>query len=244
MEFYLVTLFSMARYKRIMLKISGEHLAGSDGFGADGGALKALAEEVRSLVKKKFEVAIVVGGGNFWRFRDHVALKLSRSVSDTVGMMATVMNARLLAEALNQMGVKAFALAAHTEGYYAYNYSPELGKKILKDKAVVICAGGTGNPYFTTDTAAALRALELECDVLFKDTKVLGVYDKDPLKYRNARFFPKISYEEILKRELQIMDLTSIVLCKENRLPVHVFQGKRGNLLKAAIGKKIGTLIS
>lgn len=219
-------------------------MAGPDGFGADGNALKTLAEEIRGLVRKKFEVAVVVGGGNFWRYRDHSGLKLARSASDSVGMMATVMNARLLTEVLNQMGVKAFALSAHCDGYFAYNYSPELGKKILADKAVVICAGGTGNPYFTTDTAAALRALELECDVLMKDTKVEGVYDRDPLKFKNAKFFPKISYDEVLKLELKIMDLTAIMLCKENELPVHVFQGKRGNLLKVASGKKIGTLIT
>ena len=227
-----------------MLKVSGEHLAGKDGVGADGAALKVLAEEIRILVKKKIQVAVVVGGGNFWRFRDNSGLRLARSVSDSVGMLATMMNARLLTEALNQTGVKAFALATHADGYYAYNYSPELGKKILNDGGVVICAGGTGNPYFTTDSAAALRALELQCAVLLKDTKVEGVYDKDPLKHKNAKFFPKISYAEVLKRELQIMDQTAIVLCKENGLPVLVFQGKRGNLLKAASGKKIGTLIT
>lgn len=219
-------------------------LAGPDGVGADGTALLNLSEDIKALVQKKIEVAIVVGGGNFWRYRDNKHLTLARSVSDAVGMMATIMNARLLAEALNQKGVKAFALGAHTDGYYAYNYSPELGKKILNDRCVVICAGGTGNPYFTTDTAAALRALELECDVLLKDTKVEGIYDRDPMKHKNAKFFPKISYAEVLKRELGIMDLTAVLLCKENGLPVHVFQGKRGNLLKAATGKKIGSLIS
>lgn len=236
-------------YKRVMLKLSGEVLAWDDGWGVDAKALTQVVEQIKTLVKKGVQVAVVVGGGNFWRYRDNTALSgaglLSRSVSDTVGMMATVMNARVLAEALNQKGVKAFALAAHGEGYFAQNYSPDLGKKLLTEKAVVICAGGTGNPYFTTDTAAALRALELECQVLMKGTKVEGVYDSDPTQNKRAKLFPTITYDEVLKRELKIMDLTSIVLCKENRLPVCVFNGRvKGNLLKAVSGKKLGTLIS
>ncbi len=219
-------------------------LAGSDGVGADGAALVALAEEIKGLVKKKLEVAIVVGGGNFWRYRDNRKLKMPRSASDAVGMLATIMNGRLLQEALTSVGVAAHLLSAHGEFYFAAPYVPYHGIALLKHGDVVICAGGTGNPYFTTDTAAALRALELECDVLLKDTKVEGVYDCDPTKHKNAKFFPKISYDEVLKRELGIMDLTAIVLCKENGLPVHVFQGKRGNLLKAAMGQKIGTIIS
>lgn len=235
--------------KRVMIKFSGEVLAWEDGWGVNAKALQQAVDEIKALVKKGVQVAVVVGGGNFWRYRDNTALSdaylITRSVSDTVGMMATVMNARVLAEALNQKGVKAFALAAHGEGYFAYNYSPELGKKMLAENAVVVCAGGTGNPYFTTDTAAALRALELECQVLMKGTKVEGVFDSDPMKNKKAKLFSTISYDEVLKRELQVMDLTSIVLCKENKLPVRVFNGRvKGNLLKAAQGKKIGTLIS
>lgn len=219
-------------------------ISGPDGVGADGAALAALAEEIKTIVKKKVELAIVVGGGNFWRYRDNKKLVIPRSASDSIGMLATMMNARLLQEALTSVGVKARALAAHGDAYFVEQYSPNRGKELLAEKYVVICSGGTGNPYFTTDSAAAVRALELECDVLLKDTKVEGIYDCDPLKHKNAKFFPKISYAEVLKRELGIMDLTAIVLCKENKLPVHVFQGKRGNLLKAVSGKKIGSLIS
>lgn len=236
-------------YRRVLLKLSGEVLAWNDGWGVDAAALKRIVEEIKALTKKKVQVAVVVGGGNFWRYRDNTALSsahlLSRSVSDTVGMMATVMNARVLAEALNQKGVKAFALAAHGEGYFALNYSPELGKKLLNENAVVVCAGGTGNPYFTTDTAAALRALELECEVLLKGTKVEGVYDSDPTTNKKAKMFSTISYDEVLKRELKVMDLTSIVLCKENKLPVRVYNGRTaGNLSTVVSGKKLGTLIS
>lgn len=232
-------------YKRVLLKLSGEVLAGPEGVGADGKALLQVVEEIKALAQKKVQVAIVVGGGNFWRYRDNAKLTLSRTVSDTVGMLATVMNARLLAEALEQGGVKAIALAAHGEGYFAVPYSPQLGKKMLAEGKVVICAGGTGNPYFTTDTAAALRALELDCEVLLKGTKVDGVYDSDPVKNKKAKMFATIDYDEVLRRELQVMDLTSIVLCKENKLPVCVFNGRqKGNLLKVVTGKKLGTLIS
>ena len=225
-----------------MLKVSGEHLAGKDGVGADGAALKVLAEEIRILVKKKIQVAVVVGGGNFWRFRDNSGLSLARSVSDSVGMLATMMNARLLTEALNQTGVKAFALATHADGYYAYNYSPELGKKILNDGGVVICAGGTGNPYFTTDSAAALRALELSCDVLLKATNVDGIYDKDPNKFKDAVKYDEVTFKQALDKHLDIMDQAAFSLCQDQALPIIVFNFlKKGSLEQAAKGDKIGT---
>lgn len=230
--------------KRIMLKISGEVLGSADG-GIDSDALYKLCEEIKGLSKAKVQVAIVVGGGNFWRFRDNKKLKISRADSDAIGMMATVMNARLLQDALNWMGVKAGALAPHVSSYFAEPYSPARGKELLAEGAVVICGGGTGNPYFTTDSAAALRALELDCDVLMKATKVDGVYDKDPMKSKNAKFFDRISYDEVLRRKLEVMDLNAVVLAKENGLKVRVFNlRKSGNLLKAVKGQKIGTLIS
>ena len=197
-----------------MLKISGEVLGGPDGTGADAKALLALCEEIKKIRKKRIEVAIVVGGGNFWRYRDNKKLKISRSASDTIGMMATIMNARLLAEALMSLGVKARAMAPHSHVYFAEPYEPSRGKEILKRGEVVICGGGTGNPYFTTDSAAALRALELDCDVLLKATKVDGIYDKDPVKHKGAKFFAKISYDEVLRRGLGGMDLTAIVLSR------------------------------
>ena len=231
--------------KRVLLKISGEVLGGADGNGIDAKALKFLCEEIKTLVKKKFQVAIVVGGGNFWRFRDNADLKIPRSSSDAIGMMATIMNARLLKETLEGMGQKAHALAPHSTFYFAEPYVPARGSELLDRGEVVICGGGTGNPYFTTDSAAALRALELGCDLLLKATKVEGVFDRDPMKDKKAKFFKKISYDEVLKRELKIMDLTSIVLCKENKLPVTVFKlMQKGNMLKAAQGKSHGTLIN
>lgn len=227
-----------------MLKISGEVL-GSDGVGIDGNELLKLCEEIKTIVKSKMQVAIVVGGGNFWRFRDNKKIKIERADSDTIGMMATIMNARLLQDALRSIGVKASALAPHVSFYFAEPFVASRGISLLERGEVVICGGGTGNPYFTTDSAAALRALELKCDVLMKATKVDGVYDSDPVKNPKAKFFEKISYDEVLKRGLEVMDLNAIVLAKENGLKVQVFNLKKtGNLLKAVRGKKIGTLIS
>lgn len=231
------------KIKRLLIKISGEVLGGSDGIGIDATALLRFCSEVKTLVRKKMEVAIVVGGGNFWRYRDNKKLQIDRNASDALGMMATVMNARLLQEAFRSLDVEAYALAAHGNFYFAEPYVPSRAEQLLKRRSVVICAGGTGNPYFTTDTAAALRALELNCNVLLKVTKVDGVYDRDPLKSKGARLYTRITYDEVLKKELAIMDLNAIVLCKENQVPVLVFRGHKGNILKAALGKRIGTLI-
>jgi uridylate kinase len=232
-------------YKRVLLKLSGEALGGPDGSGADGVALQAICNAVQGLVKSGTQVAMVIGGGNFWRFRDNADLKIPREASDAIGMMATVMNARLMAEALNAMGVAATALAAHGNFYFAEPYVPSRAKKLLNEGHVVICGGGTGNPFFTTDSAAALRALELDCDVLLKGTKVDGVYDKDPKMFDDAKFFSVLSYAEVLKRELQVMDLTAITLCMENSLPVHVFNAlEPANITLVVSGEKIGTHIS
>jgi uridylate kinase len=232
-------------YKRVMLKISGEVLGGPDGSGADAEPILALCKEVKKIVGKKVQVAIVVGGGNFWRYRDNKKLKIPRSVSDGIGMMATIMNAKLLTEALKSVGVKASPLAPYADAYFAIQYSPGKAKSVLEKGGVAVCGGGTGNPYFTTDSAAALRALELECDVVLKATKVDGIYDKDPVKNKKAKMFKTISYDEILKRELGVMDLDAILLCKQNGMPVRVFNmNKAGNLLKAATGSKIGSLIT
>ncbi len=231
--------------RRVLLKLSGEVLGGSDGVGVDAQALLAAVKEIRDLIKKGVQVAVVVGGGNFWRYRDNKMLSLPQATSDAVGMLATLMNARVLAEALNQNGIKAVTLSAHGDDYFAQLYSPDLGKKLLNEGFVVLCAGGTGNPYFTTDTAAALRALELDCDLLLKGTKVEGVYDSDPFTNKKAKFFAQLSYAEVLKRELLVMDLTATQLCKDHQLPVRIFNGQiPGNVLKAALGKNIGTLIS
>jgi uridylate kinase len=230
-------------YKRIMLKLSGEVLGGSEG-GVDGQALSGLCDALLELTAQGLQLALVVGGGNIWRYRDNADLHIPRTASDTIGMMATVMNARVLAEALMMTGAQAHALAPFPQGYYVEPYSPNYAKELLSEGSIVICGGGTGNPYFTTDSTAALRALELDCEVLLKATKVDGVYDKDPAQHSDAQFFADLTYDEVLKRELGVMDLTAITLCKENKLPVRVFNvTKAGTMCSAALGEAIGTLI-
>lgn len=229
-----------------MLKISGEVLGGEEGSGVDGAALKQLCQELGELVREGFQVAVVVGGGNFWRFRDNAELTIPRTASDTLGMMAAMMNARLLAEALTAEGVPAESLSAHGNFYFSEPYVPSRGLSLLEKGKIVVCGGGTGNPYFTTDSAAALRALELRCDVLLKATKVDGVYDKDPMKHEDAVRYEKITYDEVLEKGLGVMDLTAITLAKENGLPVKVFKLQTpGHLLKAAEGdESVATLIT
>ena len=232
-------------YKRILLKLSGEVLGGAAGTGIDAASVARLCGELKALQDAGMQVAVVLGGGNFWRYRDNAELKIARTTSDAMGMMATIMNARFLAEALRGIGCKANALAAHGEGYFAEPYTPGRARALLEQGHMVICGGGTGNPYFTTDTTAALRALELECEVLLKGTKVDGIYDADPVKNPQAKRFDQITYQEVLDRGLGIMDLTAITLCKENALPVRVFNLHiPGLLAQAAQGVALGSLIT
>ncbi|MFT7183883.1 MAG: uridylate kinase [Oceanicoccus sp.] len=231
--------------KRILLKISGEVLGGKDGVGADGAALEVLGKQIKAILKDGLQVAIVLGGGNFWRYRDNSSLSIPRTASDALGMMAATMNARLFTEVLKAMGVEARCMAAHGNFYFADPYSPDLARSYLDKGEVVVCGGGTGNPYFTTDTTGALRALELKCEVMMKATKVDGIYDSDPVANPHAKFFETISYDEVLERELGVMDLSAVVLCKENKLPVRVFNINADNaILRAASGEPIGSLIT
>lgn len=232
-------------HKRILFKLSGEVLGGADGVGADGAALEALAKQIKALRKDGVEIAIVLGGGNFWRYRDNSNLSIPRSSSDAMGMMAAMMNARLFSEVLKAMDVPARCLSAHGNYYFAEPYSPNLGLEAMEQGEVVVCGGGTGNPYFTTDTTGALRALELNCEVMMKATKVDGIYDSDPVANPNAQFFERISYDEVLERELGVMDLSAVVLSKENNLPVRVFNINADNaIVRAASGEAIGSLIT
>jgi uridylate kinase len=235
---------SKQMHQRVMIKLSGESLSDHQESGVSAPVLKALCSDLIALQKTGLQMALVLGGGNLWRYRDNKELPLSRPTSDALGMMATIMNARLLQDALREMGAMAHALAPHGEFYFVEPYTPGRGQELLNRGSIVICGGGTGNPYFTTDTAAALRALELNCEVLLKATKVDGVYDSDPEKNPSAQRFEKISYSEVLQRGLEVMDLTAITLCKENNLPVRVFNGvKPGALREAILSGAEGTLI-
>lgn len=229
--------------KRIMLKFSGEVLRGGNDDSIDFGKLEKLAKEVKD-VAKKMGVVMVIGGGNIWRYRDNKEKGIPRVESDFMGMMATVMNGVAMQAALEGMGVSCRVMSALPVAEIAEPYVRRKALDYLEHGRVLICAGGTGRPFFTTDTAAALRALELDCDVLLKATKVDGVYNKDPEKYKDAKLFKTITFDEVIKQKLAFMDITASTLCREGGLPVVVFDlMKKGNLKLAAAGKNVGTKV-
>jgi uridylate kinase len=239
-----VFLFHAMAYSRIMLKLSGEVFSGRNDYGIDRPTLYDVARQI-SEVAKKSQVVVVVGGGNIWRFRDTQDSGIERTVSDAMGMLATIMNSVALQSALESVGVQTRVLSAINIPQLAEPFIKRRALRHLEKKRVVICAGGTGNPYFTTDSAAALRSLELSCDVLLKATNVDGVYDKDPNKHADAKKFTKLSYQEAIAGNYQVMDQAAFSLCREQKLPIVVFNFfTKGNLLLASLGEKIGTTVS
>jgi len=233
-------------FKRILLKLSGEALMGEQSYGIDTNVAEAVAKEIRAVHESGVEVAIVVGGGNIFRGVSKSAGNMDRSSADYIGMLATVMNAVVLQDALEKQGVITRGQSAIDIPQRAESFIRRRAERHLEKKRVVIFAAGTGNPYFTTDSAAALRALEMKADVIFKATKVDGIYSEDPNSNPNASRFSKISYQEVLERHLKVMDSSAISLCMENNLPIFVFNMKKdGNIVKAVNGDlEIGTLVS
>lgn len=232
-------------YKRVLLKLSGEALAGDKGFGIDANVVDDLAEQIVEIVRDDIEIAIVVGGGNFFRGLSGSAEGMDRAQADYIGMLATVMNALALQDSFERHGIYSRVQSAINMQEVAEPYIRRRADRHLRKGRVVILAAGTGNPYFTTDTTASLRACELEVDVLMKATKVDGVYDKDPKKYADAKRYDKISYMEVLSKELNVMDATATSLCMDNHVPMIVFDlTKRGNIKAALQGKDVGTVIS
>lgn len=232
-------------YRRILLKLSGEVLEGEKSAGIDFSLLERLCNEILCLQKLHLEIVLVIGGGNFWRYRNFKTSFLDRVHSDSMGMLATVMNALALQDAFRYLGSQARALSALHMPAIIENYYRDKALAYLKQGEIVICAGGTGNPFFTTDSTAALRAAELKCDVVLKATKVDYVYDKDPVCYPDAIAFKKLSYQQVLEQQLEFMDLSAISLCQEVKIPIIVFNlQKKGNIEKAVKNKNIGTLIS
>ena len=228
-----------------MLKISGEVLGHKGGQGIDSEALTKIAKEIVKVAKAGIQVAIVCGGGNIWRYRDTKAAGIERTTSDYMGMMATIMNGVALQSAIEKLGVHSRVATSLDLPQIAEPYIRRRAIRHLEKNRVVICAGGTGNPYFTTDTAAALRSKELECDVLLKATKVDGVYDADPEKVKNAKRFDKLSFQEAIEKNLQVLDQTAFSLCRDGGMKILVFNmHKKDAILEAAKGKKIGTLVS
>jgi uridylate kinase len=229
--------------RRVMLKLSGELLGGPRGVGLDDAGVALVAGQVAGAVAAGAEVAVVLGGGNIVRGAQ-ASHYLTRTEADGIGMLATVMNALAVRGALDKRGVRARVTSAFSVPQLADLYRPDLGRELLAAGNVLLLAGGTGNPYFSTDTAAALRALELDCTVLIKGTKVDGVYESDPRRDPHARRFARLEYAEVLARRLGVMDLTAITLCMENRLPVVVLNATiEGSVRLFLEGQEIGTRI-
>jgi len=234
-----------SEYKRIILKLSGEAFLGKQPHGIDTSVCAHLAKQIKDVVDCEVETALVLGGGNIFRGAMRSKdFEMERTVADYMGMLATVLNGLALQNALEKQGVPTRVMTAIEMQRIAEPYIRRRAIRHLEKKRVIIFVAGTGNPYFTTDTAAALRSVELNADVLLKGTKVDGVYSSDPLKDKDAIFFDKLSYMEVINKELKIMDSTAITLCMENKLPILVFNFmKEGNLKNIVLGKKIGTLI-
>ena len=231
-------------YQRVLLKLSGEVLAGEEGFGIDPAKATQLAVEVKSIHDLGIDIGLVIGAGNIFRGMQAAAKGMQRVTGDYLGMLATIMNAICVQDALENLGTVTRTLSAITVAQIAEPYIRRRAIRHLEKGRIVIVAGGTGNPYFTTDTAAALRATELGAEVLIKGTKVDGVYDKDPVVHSDAIKYDRVSYTEAIQKELRIMDMTAISLCKENSLPIKVFNiNRNGDLKKLILGEPIGTLV-
>jgi uridylate kinase len=232
------------KYSRILLKLSGEALMGAGSYGIDTETVKDVAAQIWDVRELGTEIGIVVGGGNIYRGLKAEKQGMDRVTADYMGMLATVMNALTLQDALRKLDLPVRVQTAIDMDKVAEPYISRKAIEYLESGAVVIFACGTGNPYFTTDTAAALRALEIKADVIFKATKVNGVFDKDPVLFSDALFFSEISYMDVLQRELKVMDATAISLCMENDLPVVVFNLKeRDNMRRAVLGEQVGTTV-
>jgi len=231
-------------YRRILLKLSGEVLAGEQDFGIDPTKATQLANEIKSIHEMGVDIILIIGGGNIFRGLQAASKGMDRVTGDYLGMLATIMNAISLQDALEKNGVETRTLSAITVSQISEPYIRRRALRHLDKGRVVIVAGGTGNPYFTTDTAAALRATELKAQVLLKGTKVDGVFDKDPVVDSDAVRYNNVSFTEVLEKNLRVMDLTAITLCKENALPICVFNiNNKGDLKRIVEGKNIGTTI-
>ena len=232
-------------YGRILLKLSGEILAGDKGFGIDPEKASYLANEVKSIFDLGTSIGLIIGAGNIFRGMDASSRGMDRVTGDYLGMLATIMNAISVQDALENINCETRTLSAINVSQIAEPYIRRRAIRHLEKGRIVIISGGTGNPFFTTDSAAALRAKELGADIVLKGTKVDGVYDKDPMKFKDAEKFDNVTYSEVLNKNLRVMDLTAITLCKENNLPIQVFNiNNSGDLKELVCGGKLGTLVS
>lgn len=230
--------------ERILVKLSGEALLGETTAGIDQGLLRAVADELESLVRAGVQVGVVIGGGNIFRGAGLAEAGMDRTTSDHIGMLATVINGLALQDALEHRGLHVRVMSAIRINEVCEDFLRRRAIRHLEKGRVVICAAGTGNPYFTTDSAAALRAIELDAQLMVKATKVNGVFDMDPKKHQNAVRYDQLDYDEVINRRLEVMDATAIVLCRDHAMPIRVMDmAKQGALLRAARGEAEGTLI-
>jgi len=231
-------------YKRILLKLSGESLMGNQKYGVDPVACQKIARSIHELTQIGIQVGVVIGGGNIFRGVNATQGGMQRTPADHIGMLATLINGIALQQAFETIKCESRIMSAITLDVMAESYSWKNALKYLEKGIVLIFVGGTGNPYFTTDSAAALRALEIQAEVLMKATKVDGIYNKDPALYPDANKFDRITYSEVLASKLQVMDATAIALCRENRIPIHVFNMLDDSLKDAVFKKAVGTIVS
>lgn len=234
----------MLKYKRILLKLSGEALAGNKDFGFSEEVLNSFAKQIKDVHEKGVEVAIVIGGGNIFRGAIGTEKGFDRVTGDTMGMLATIMNGLALQDAIERLNVPTRVLTAINMPQVAEPFIRRKAIRHLEKGRVVIFSGGTGNPYFTTDSCGALRAAEIQADVLAKGTKVDGIYNKDPMKYDDAQRYDQVTFDEAISENLGVMDTTALTLCRENNIPILVFNAlEEGNILKMAQGENIGTVV-
>lgn len=231
------------RFRKILLKLSGEALAGAKGHGLDNGIVTATAREIAEVVRSGVQVALVIGGGNLVRGVSASAGGMNRAAGDAMGMLATVMNCLAMQDALDKQGVQSVVMSAIRMEPVCEFFDRRKALTCLSQGQVVLFSAGTGNPFFTTDSAAALRAIEAECDVIMKATKVDGIYTADPVKDPTAQRFDAISYSEVIQRGLEVMDTAAIALCREHKMPILVFKMVEGNLTRAVVSGDMGTLV-
>ncbi len=233
------------KYKRVLLKLSGESLSGNNGFGIDANVLDYLSSEIADVHSLGTEIGIVIGGGNIYRGLSAKAQGIDSVTGDHMGMLSTIINALALQNSLEKMGIFTRLLSAIDMSKIAEPFIRRRAVRHIEKKRIVIFGGGTGNPYFTTDTAASLRALEINADVILKGTRVDGVFDMDPEKNSHAKMYSKITYADAISKQLKIMDMTAFALCHENKIPIIVFNmNKKGNFKKVVLGQNVGTIVS
>jgi uridylate kinase len=233
------------KYRRVLLKLSGEALMGDSAYGIDPAVIRRIAGEILELCKASVEVAIVIGGGNIFRGAGLSAAGIDRVTADHMGMLATIMNALAMQDALEQLGLHVRVMSAIKINQICEDYIRRRAIRHLEKGRVIIFAAGTGNPFFTTDSAASLRAIEIAADLLIKATKVDGVYSDDPVKNKSAKRYAKLNYDEVIEQKLDVMDATAVVLCRENNMPLRVLDMTHpGSLMRAVYGEDEGTLVA